>query len=139
MDKMKISKSWKRGFDTATAASMHSTGSAVGQKLGASLYAGSNLLAIGFNDWTRTSKHAQYDTYNGNVHAEVMCLVRRWHYEKSKNLILYVSRTTTNAQQTIVKYGCSRPCEKCMNLVREYGVRRVRFFDERGMPTEIKL
>lgn len=139
MDKNKLSKSWQRGFDAASAASLHSTGPAIGQKLGAALYAGSKLLAVGFNDWFRTSKHSQYNTYNGNVHAEVMCLIRRWHYEKSRNLILYVSRTITNPQQTIVKYGCSRPCAKCMNLVREYGVRRVRFFNESGIPTEIKL
>jgi deoxycytidylate deaminase len=138
-DKIKLSKAWQRGFDAARAASVHSTGSAIGQKLGAALYAGSNLLSIGFNDWNRTSKHAQFDNYNGNVHAEVMCLVRRWHYEKSNNLILYVSRTTTNPERTVSKDGCSRPCSKCMNLVREYGIRRVRFFDESGLPTEIKF
>ena len=139
MDKNKLSKSWQRGFDAASAASLHSTGLAVGQKMGAALYAGSILLSIGFNDWNKTTPHSKHETHNGNTHAEVMAVVKRWHYEKSRNLILYVSRTITNPEQTIVKYGCSRPCEKCMNLAKDYGVRRVRFFNEFGMPNEIKL
>lgn len=139
MQKIKMSKSWRRGFDVARAASEHSTGNAIGQKLGAALYAGSNLLSIGFNDYTRTSKHSRFHTYNGNIHAEVMCLIRRWHYEKSKNLILYVSRTITNPLQTISKDGCSRPCLNCMGVIIKYGIRRVRFFDEDGIPVELKL
>jgi len=123
----KLSKSWKRGFSVARAASLHSTGTTVGQKLGAALYSGSNLLSIGFNDWNKISKYAQHNTYYGNVHAEVSALIKRWHYEKSNNLILYVSRTITNSEKTIFDYGCSRPCIKCMRLIKEYGVRRVRF------------
>ena len=139
MNDVKLSASWNRGFQSARAASIHSTGIAIGQKLGASLYAGSNLLSVGFNDFGKTHRHSVCATYNGNVHAEVMCLIRRWHYEKSKNLILYVSRTITNPEQTIFQYGCSRPCPNCMTVIREYGVRRVRFFDEAGKPTEIKF
>ena len=139
MNNIKLSKSWERGFSVARAASLYSNGETIGQKLGAALYAGSNLLSIGWNDWNRTSKHAKFKTYNGNVHAEVMTMIRRWHYEKSKNLILYVSRTITNPEKTIVNYGCSRPCENCLALAKNYGVRRIRFFNEDGVPSEIKL
>jgi deoxycytidylate deaminase len=138
-DQIKMGRSWQRGFEAATAASIHSTGIAVGQKLGAALYSGSNLLSIGFNDWNKTTRHSQNIDYNGNTHAEVMALVRRWHYDKTKNLIMYVSRYITNSQQTIIGYGCSRPCNSCMRLIVSYGVRRVRFFDENGEPREIKF
>jgi deoxycytidylate deaminase len=134
-----ITGRWKIGFDVAYTASLHSTGSTNGQKLGAALFAGSNLLSIGFNDWNKTTPHSAHSTHNGNTHAEVMAIVKRWHYEKSKNLILYVCRTITNSEKTIVNYGCSRPCDKCMNLIKEYGIQRVRFFDKVGIPVEIKF
>lgn len=139
MNNENMSRSWQRGFEAARAASVHSSGPNVGQKLGAALYAGSILLSVGFNDWTKTHPNEVHDTHVGNTHAEVMAVVKRWHYEKSKNLTLYVSRTITNPEQTVVQWGCSRPCAKCMKLIKEYGVRRVRFFDEFGLPCEMKL
>jgi len=139
MTEIKLGNSLKRGFEVARAASLHSTGIAIGQKLGAALFAGSNLLSIGFNDFSKTHRHSVCEAYNGNLHAEIKCLVKRWHYEKSKNLILYVSRTITNPEQTILEYGCSRPCGNCMRVIVEFGVRRVRFFNENGIPEEIKL
>ena len=135
----KISKSWSRGFEVARIASMHSTGTTFGQKLGAALYAGSNLLSIGFNDINKTHKFSVCKEYNGNTHAEVKCLIKRWHYEKSNNLILYVSRIITNSDHTIMNFGCSRPCAKCMKVIIAYGIKRVRFYNERGIPEEIKL
>lgn len=139
IENTKMIGSWQRGFDAAIAASLHSTGPTIGMKLGAALYAGSKLLSIGFNDFTRTHTNYQFETYNGNIHAEAMTLIRRWHYEKPKNLILYIARITTNPEQTIVQCGCSRPCNICMKLIRNYGVRRIRFYDEFGIPCEEKL
>jgi deoxycytidylate deaminase len=139
MEHINLSKSWKRGFDAASAASMHSNGPTVGMRLGAALYAGSNLLSVGFNIWDKTTPHSSFSKYNGNVHAEVMALIKRWHYDKSNNLILYVCRTTTNSIQTIFKYGCSRPCSSCLMIAREYGIKRIRFIDENGKPKEVKF
>jgi len=134
-----MGKSWRRGFQAARAASLLSNGPTLGAKLGAALYAGSNLLSVGYNDWFKTTPHTRNATYNGNTHAEAMALIKRWHYDHSGNLILYVWRSTTDPQQTQTGNGCSRPCASCMNLIRLAGVRRIRFFDEQGVPNEIKL
>lgn len=132
-------RSWQRGFDAARAASLLSNGTSPGYRLGAALYAGSNLLSVGFNDWDKSTPHSTTRKYQGNTHAEAMALVRRWHYGRGSNLILYVSRTTTDPQHVEFKNGCSRPCGSCMNLIRLAGVKRIRFYDEKGNPAEIKL
>ena len=134
-----ISGSWRRGFEAAKAASQYSNGPQKGYKLGSALYAGSVLLSVGFNDWSKTSRHATHNTWTGNIHAEIMSLIKRRHYDNPKNLILYVSRTTTNSRRTVDQTGCSRPCNNCMAAIRAAGVRRVRFYNEQGQPEEIKL
>ena len=79
-----LPKSWKRGFDAARAASVHSNGPMPGQKLGAALYAGSTLLSTGFNQWNKTHPNSKFKNYHGNTHAEVMSIIRRWHYNLLK-------------------------------------------------------
>ena len=138
MTKRNFSASWKRGFDAAQAASRLSNGPTSGTRMGAALYAGSNLLSVGFNDWTKTSPHSYYDNYCGSTHAEVSALLKRRHYDKSRNMILYVSRTITNPAQTEVWNGCSRPCAKCLEFSRINEIKRIRFFDENGSAIEIK-
>jgi len=135
----RLSKSWKRGFDAARAASVHSNAKTTGMRVGAALFSGSNLLSFGYNDWNKTSPNARNPTYVGNVHAEVMALNRRWHYDKSKNLILYISRTCSNSEKTKTFDGCSRPCDNCMKAIKEFGISRIRYFDEYGFPSETKL
>ena len=132
-------RAWARGFEAAEAASLLSTAPQFGYRMGSALFAGNKPLCFGFNDWDKTTPHSHLETHNGNVHAEAMCLVRRWHYDKPRNLILYVFRATTNPQQTKTRHACSRPCNPCMNLIRVAGVNRVRFYDEQGQPVEIKI
>jgi tRNA(Arg) A34 adenosine deaminase TadA len=136
---MALSGAWYRGFSAAAGAALSSNGTQFGFKLGAALYAGSNLLSAGHNMWGKTTPHSVHSTYNGNVHAEIACLLKRRYYDKSNNLILYVYRATTDSQQTMSQNGCSRPCNNCMTAIKLAGVRRVRFFNESGEPDEIKL
>ena len=134
-----LTGSWKRGMDAAKAASLLSNGTSLGYRLGAALYAGSNLLSVGYNDWRKSHPHGKNGEFDGNTHAEAMCLVKRRHYDNPSNLILYVSRTATNPKRTEEWDACSRPCERCMKLIELAGVRRIRFYDEEGNPAEIKL
>jgi tRNA(Arg) A34 adenosine deaminase TadA len=134
-----LSKGWKRGFDAARAASLLSNGSTPGYKLGAALYSGSTLLSIGHNVWGKTTPHSKRSDYEGNTHAEVMALVKRWHYDNPSNLIIYVSRTTMDNRRRYYSQGCSRPCANCLAVLTMAGVRRIRFFDEEGIAKEIKL
>ena len=132
-------KSWTRGFEAARVASLHSNAPQTCYRMGAALYAGSILLSTGFNIWNKTTPHSVTDEFNGNTHAEIVALIRRWHYDKPNNLILYVWRNTTNPKRTHSIDACSRPCDNCMNLIKLAGVRRIRFYDETGTETEIKL
>lgn len=134
----KLSKSWQRGFDEAQQASLKSNGHTYGSKMGASLFAGSSLLAIGWNIWGKTTRHSQHKHFNGNVHAEMKAIIKRQYYS-NHNLVLYVVRNITNSKKTIVEYGCSKPCKKCMKLIKIFGIKKVRFFDEYGIAREIKL
>jgi deoxycytidylate deaminase len=134
-----LSKSWNRGFNAAHAAALHSDGPTNGTRMGAALYAGSNLLSFGYNVWFKTNPNFSFGTHNSNTHAEAMCLVRRKHYDHSSNLILYVARTVTNTTQTKYANGFSKPCDRCMALIKLAGVRRVRYFDKNGEAVEIKL
>jgi deoxycytidylate deaminase len=134
-----LSGVWQRGFDAAEAASLYSNGPQKGYKLGAALYSSSTLLSIGFNDWYRTSPWSKHSNWQGNLHAEIMALIKRRHYEKSNNLILYISRTKTNSIKTINTPGCSRPCFNCMTAIKLAGIKKIRFFDEKENPVEIKI
>ena len=128
-----------RGFSTARVASECSNGPTIGYRLGAALYSGSNLLSIGFNDWYRTGPWSVRGLYNGNLHAEIMALLKRRYYDNPGNLILYVSRTVTDKHHTVFNPGCSRPCDFCMKAIILAGVKKVRFFDENAKAMEIKL
>jgi deoxycytidylate deaminase len=136
---MKLSGSWQRGFDAAEAASKLSSGPQYGYHLGAALYNGAVLLSLGCNNWNKTSPYARHATYIGNVHAEIMCLLKRKYYKPSKNLTLYVFRSTSNSKKTYNKPACSRPCRNCMKIIAAAGVHRVRFYNECGNPREIRV
>lgn len=136
---MSIPGSWQRGLDTARAASEYSNGPTPGYHLGAALYSGSNLLSIGFNDWYRTGPWSVRSSYHGNLHAEIMALLKRRYYDNPGNLILYISRTVTDKYKTIFSPGCSRPCDPCMRAIKLAGVKKIRFYDESCKAIELKL
>jgi len=117
---------------------MLSNGPQQSMMLGAALFSGPRLLSVGCNIWGKTTPRNMHREYNGNVHAEVACLVRRQHYANA-NLTLYVARLTTNVHRNTYARGCSRPCDLCMDFIRSVGVKKVRFYDDRGLPTEIRL
>lgn len=138
-----LSNSWRRGFgEAAASASIHSTSPRLGMKLGAALYAGSSQISIGFNSWFRThpdNRSAKKD-FEKNIHAEHSALLKRRHYNNSKNLTMYVFRAKSNCHNNYeIESACSRPCPNCVVLLKIGGVRRVRFIDEFGRPVEMKL
>ena len=136
---MKLKGHWQRGFRAACNASGKSTGPQVGYRVGAALYASNNLISNGYNVWGKTTPMTKHETYVGNLHAEMLAISKRRHYDNSSNLTLYVWRSVTNSSKTKYEAGCSRPCPNCMKLIKFAGVRRVRFYDETGNPAEIKL
>jgi deoxycytidylate deaminase len=134
-----LSKSWRRGFDAAAAISIYSTGQSHGLRLGAALYAGSNLLSLGFNDWNQTHPRSTKNEFAKNLHAEHAALLKRRHYDNARNLIMYVYRARINPDTDLIELACSRPCDNCMTLLESAKVRRIRFIDENGFANEISI
>lgn len=123
-----------RGFDTAFAAAQLSDAPRVGLKMGAALYTGSRLLAVGANLYGRTHPaSATKEGCNTSTHAEHTCLLKRQHYDVTSKLTLYIARRKADGS-----IGTSRPCTNCLNLCRMAGVSRIWFF-EHGEKKEIVL
>ena len=118
----KLSSSWLKGFQVAEAASLYATAPRVGLRIGAALYSKSILLSIGFNTFNVT--HPEADRcieFDRNIHAEHRAIIKRQHYGSS-NLIMYVYRELFDGSTA----NCS-PCKRCQFLMKEAGVKRVRF------------
>lgn len=133
-----MSKKWTRGFELAAAAATHSTAPSERTRMGAALFNGSILVSIGFNKYFKS--HPDLRRHRGdyvpffNIHAEQAALIKRRHYDGDNNLVMYVWRESADG-----KAAHSKPCSMCQVLMREAGVRKVRYIDESGKWAEMKL
>ncbi len=125
--------SWTRGFSAARAASKHAIAPTKSKSLGAALFHGGKIVALGFNIYTKTHPESRAGNYTRCIHAEQSALVKRQHYDAGGQ-IMYVYRETADGNP-----ACSRPCPNCMVLLRIGGIRRIRFINEKGKPEEIRL
>ena len=123
----------ERGFSVAFATALLSDAPRCGLKMGAALYSGSRLLAVGANRWC-THPGSDNEGFPRSFHAEHVALVRRKHYDAANRLTLYVGRRREDGTP-----GCSRPCSNCLALCQLAGVYRVRFYDEQGKQQEVTL
>lgn len=130
---------WTRGFEVAREVSYLSQAPTYGKRMGAALYSGPRLLSVGCNLWKKSTPLSAHTTHYGNVHAEMNALGRRKYYDRNNNLILYVARVTTDEFHSYEKMSCSRPCNVCMRIIRDFGVKRVRFYNENNQPEEIRF
>jgi deoxycytidylate deaminase len=121
-----------RGFDTAFAASTLSDAPRAGLRMGAAIYGGSRLLAVGCNLYSRSHPESeQSHDFWRSTHAEHTALLKRQHYPNG-SMTLYVARR--RADGTV---GSSRPCPNCIRLARLAGVQRIWFYDSHGQRQEI--
>ena len=125
---------WVRGFETAQAASAHSDGRFVGSRMGAALYSGATLLAVGFNIYAKTHPEGKKKTHDVTIHAEQMALLRRRHYETNATLTMYVWRETVGGVP-----ASSKPCVSCQMRLRVAGVSKVRYINEHGEAEEMRF
>ena len=123
----------ERGFAVAFATALLSDAPRMGLRMGAALYSGSRLLAVGVNRWC---SHPASDNrgFPKSYHAEHCALVRRKHYDDTRRLTMYVGRRREDGTP-----GCSRPCNNCLGLMRLAGVRRCWFYNEQDEPEEMTL
>ena len=129
---------WALGFRQARTSSNSSNARMVSKRMGAVLINGKNVVSKGYNTFSKT--HPEYqdideegEDFLRNIHGELMALVRRKHHDIN-NLTMYVYRELDDGTPSF-----SRPCHICMKLIKEFGVKRVRFIDEIGNFVEEKL
>lgn len=125
----------ERGFDAALAVSLLSNAPRAGVRLGAALFSGSRLLAVGANRYEHSHPSSDNSSeYTLSLHAEHACLLRRWHYDKEPGLTLYVARRRHDGT-----LGCSMPCKNCLRLCGVAGISAVHFYDVDGKPEKLTL
>ena len=125
---------WTRGFEAAQAASLHSDGKCTGSRMGAALYSGSTLLAVGFNIYAKTHPEGKKKTHDVTIHAEQMALFRRRHYDTNATLTMYVWRETVGGVPSL-----SKPCLSCQSRLKLAGISKVRYINEYGEAEEMRF
>ena len=93
-------------------------------KLGAVLMKGNKLISQGYNIFKKS--HTQSKTIYNGIHAEFSCLYNV-DYEKARNAALFVARVTNAGVLSM-----ARPCDVCLELLRERGVRVFYYTDYEG-------
>ena len=133
-----MKSSWSTGFKAARDASKNSNAHMISKRMGAALLNGRCVLSTGYNIFKKS--HPEYrdiddegEDFCRNSHAELMALVRRKHHNVN-NLTMYVYRELENGNP-----GCSKPCRFCMKLIRDFGVRKIRYYSEKGEYIEERL
>jgi deoxycytidylate deaminase len=119
---------WTRNFQVAKIASLQSSARKA-RRVGAALYSGGTLLSIGYNEYGHSHPDAPW-----NLHAEHRALLKRQYYDDKGRLIMYVWRALASGAA-----ANSKPCENCTRLMREAGIRLVRFVNEAGRFEEMKI
>ncbi|HET8686275.1 MAG TPA: deaminase, partial [Methanosarcina sp.] len=100
-------------------------------KLGAVLCKGGAFLAAGYNS-IRYTKELGYHT----LHAEESAILKLLKSNRQHLLVgaeLYVTRVRPNGT-----CGLSRPCSRCMSLIKAVGIKRIHYTTDNGTET-IKL
>jgi len=134
-----LTKHWIRGFEAAKEASFLGDAETQSHRMGAVIYKGSTLLAVGHNMYGKskpgnTFVEANGKTHNKSVHAEQVAVDQIKHYEYKAKLILYIVRLNSEG-----KYVSSSPCDMCIDYMRQHGIKFVRFINRQGNPQELAL
>jgi deoxycytidylate deaminase len=97
----------------------------VKHRLGAVIVKGGRVLSTGYNE-IRFSRYLRYTT----VHAEESAIIKLLSKNAMGSLSgsdLYVSRTTPAGNS-----GLARPCDRCMELIKAVGIRRIHYTTDNG-------
>lgn len=95
-------------------------------QIGAVLIRGKNIISTGWNQGSKTHP-MQYRMYpqrpGTGLHAEIHTLQGLRPYDVAGS-DLYICRVRSSGD-----YGLSKPCDRCMVILRDYSVKRI-FFSE---------
>lgn len=131
---------WQRCFEIAKAASEHSDGKFPRDRMGAAIFSGSRLLSVGFNQYAKSRPGNIGLKKNGrtfliSIHAEQSALSKIKYRDYSSNkLICYIVRLNS-----VGDFTSSKPCNMCIDHLKNHGIKNVRFINESGNPEELIL
>lgn len=133
-----LTKRWIKGFEAAKKASFLTDSKVQSHRMGSAIFQGSTLLSIGHNAYNK-SKPGNSFIHNGkqhdkSLHSEQMAVDKIRHYEYTSKLIMYVVRLNS-----LGEYVASAPCDMCIEYMRKYNIKVVRFINVKGQPEELVL
>ena len=106
--------------------------------IGAALIIGHKVVNIGFNTNKTNPLQSKIDTKffnckcSGKIHAETMAL---YPYIK-ENIQLNNAILVTYRQKKDGTLGMSRPCDRCMKLIKQLGIKKLIYTTDDGFAEE---
>jgi deoxycytidylate deaminase len=100
------------------------------QRVGAVLVSHGRPLAVGHNS-IRGHRYSRYYKYPEACHAEAATIAALDMYVPHNACVMYVARVNKQGQ-----YMMSRPCDSCMRVIRESGIRKVVYTTGMGWAEE---
>ena len=98
-------------------------------KLGAVIVGGHRVLSTGYNQ-LRPSAIVGTSTLHAEA-AAILKLLKEGRLSSLAGSEMYVTRFTKGGA-----VGIAKPCERCMDLIRSVGIRRVHYTNYDGVTTE---
>jgi deoxycytidylate deaminase len=101
-------------------------------RLGAVVVKGGRVLSTGYNE-IRFTKELR----NSTLHAEeaaILSLLKKNKLHELNNSEIYVSRITPGGRT-----GLSKPCARCMELIRSVGIASISYTTDENSTETIKL
>lgn len=122
---MLLTRKQNKFFDLARMMSLHST---YRFQIGAVIVRKNEIIGTGFNKPTKTHPESKHPFRT--IHAELDAIVGS-DRSRLKGADIYVYREHKDGT-----YACARPCEHCMALLKEYGVRNIYYTELGGFEYE---
>ena len=136
-----ITNRWLRGFNAAKNAIVETGGKPLRHCLGAAIFHGNRLLSNGTNGYKTKPENVvskeDGSEYYVTCHAEQIAVDGIKHYgydESNTKLIMYVVRVNSSNM-----FVTSKPCNMCIDYMKRYGIKLVRFINDKGIPEEMSI
>lgn len=105
--------------------------------MGAVLTKGNRILGVGQNKTNRHQSKIKTTSWPGSLHAEVACVLdalRKHPASKLKGATMTVVRL---GKKNKLRLAC--PCSSCYNVIRNLGIKEVRFSNDSGEFTSMRF
>ena len=128
---LQVSKSQKRKFDIARAASIH--GQHESARIGAAIFKKNELISVAFNSYKTHTRFNDVNSFHINktyvLHAEMAAILKARRDLSGCDIFVY--REYKNGSTAM-----SRPCNACYNALAEVGIKYVYYTTKDGFYKE---